>query len=82
MPTPPPIRIASDDEVAEIVYTAEQFARLVGKSIKTIYHWRYTGYGPRGFRIGRSVHYFKRDIDAWLRQLSDADTEHGTGQPA
>lgn len=77
----PPLRIASDEEVETVVYTAEQFAEIVGKSLRTIYHWRRIGYGPRGFRIGRSLHYLKTDVDAWLRDLLASDAGHGSGRP-
>lgn len=33
--------------------------------VKTIYTWRTTGYGPRGFRVGKYLRYRLEDVEAW-----------------
>ena len=37
----------------------------------TIYHWRRTGYGPPGVRIGRHVRYRPEDVRAWVQSELD-----------
>jgi excisionase family DNA binding protein len=47
-------------------------AELLGVPVRTIYRWRWTGDGPRGFRIGRHVRYRVADIERWLEEHRDA----------
>lgn len=48
-------------EVAEIVRVPEA----------TLRYWRHLGTGPRSFRIGRSVRYWKAEVEAWLEDQSN-----------
>ncbi|MFL0378944.1 helix-turn-helix transcriptional regulator [Micrococcus luteus] len=36
-----------------------------GVPVKTVYTWRTTGYGPRGFRVGKYLRYRLEDVEAW-----------------
>jgi excisionase family DNA binding protein len=47
-------------------------AELLGVPVRTIYRWRWTGDGPRGFRVGRHVRYRAADIERWLEERRDA----------
>lgn len=47
-------------EVAEIVRVPEA----------TLRYWRHLGTGPRSFRIGRSVRYWKTEVALWLEDES------------
>ena len=37
----------------------------------TVYHWRRTGYGPPGVRIGRHVRYRPEDVRSWVQSELD-----------
>ena len=50
-------------------------AEYLSLKLSTLYHWRYTGQGPKSYKIGRSVRYRREDLDAFL--LLD-----GTNKPA
>lgn len=32
----------------------------------TVYHWRRSGYGPKGARVGRYLRYRPEDVRGWL----------------
>lgn len=49
----------------------EDVAGYLGVPVRTVYSWRTTGKGPRGFRVGKYVRYRIEDVDAWLEQRSD-----------
>jgi hypothetical protein len=46
-----------------------QAAEYVQYSVMTLRSWRSRGLGPRYFRRGRPVRYYKDDLDAWIREL-------------
>lgn len=48
-----------------------ELAELLNVPVQTIYHWRYRGYGPRAYRIGRHVRYQPEDVQAWLDRHHD-----------
>ncbi len=37
-----------------------------GKQVRTLQQYRYRGEGPPYFKIGKTVRYSRRDLDAWL----------------
>lgn len=37
----------------------------MGVPVATVYNWRSTGYGPRGFRVGKHLRYRLADVEAW-----------------
>ena len=46
--------------------TTKEVAELTRMSESTVRHWRQTGTGPRGFRVGRRVLYNEREVVSWL----------------
>ena len=58
--------------------TVEELARLLRVPKATIYRWRSTGEGPRGYSIGRYVRFRWPDIEAWLEERAD---QPAAGQP-
>jgi excisionase family DNA binding protein len=48
-----------------------ELADYLGVPIKTIYEWRYLGFGPPGYRIGRHVRYRLTDVEQWLETKRD-----------
>lgn len=54
---------------AEMLTIAE-VATLLRIPVATLRYWRHRGEGPRSFRMGRSVRYFRTDVLAWLSAVS------------
>lgn len=55
-----------------------QAAQFLGLGLRTLANWRCRGEGPAFLRVGRSVKYDRRDLEAWLdgrrfRSTSEAD---------
>jgi predicted DNA-binding transcriptional regulator AlpA len=46
--------------------TKPAVAVLIGKSVTTLDRWHRLGLGPKPFKIGRSVVYRRRDVEAWI----------------
>ena len=51
----------------------EEVARLMRTTPSTIRYWRHTGYGPKGFRVGRRVLYRASDVAAWLESRAGSE---------
>jgi len=51
--------------------TMAEVATLLRIPIATLRYWRHKGEGPRAFRMGRSVRYWRTEVDAWLQRLTD-----------
>jgi excisionase family DNA binding protein len=65
--TDEPDNIHPNDELL----TMQEVAALVRVPLATLRYWRHLGTGPRGFRIGRSVRYWRTEVHAWLDQQSN-----------
>jgi predicted DNA-binding transcriptional regulator AlpA len=64
-----------DDEIDELL-TLHEVAELLRVPDATLRYWRYLGTGPRSFRVGRGVRYWRGEVHSWLRSQS------GTGPHA
>ena len=51
--------------------TMQEVAAVVRVPVATLRYWRHLGTGPRGFRIGRSVRYWRTEVHTWLQQQSE-----------
>lgn len=51
--------------------TSEEVAELLRVPVSTLYYWRYQRRGPKALRIGRSLRYRLRDIEAFLECSHD-----------
>lgn len=51
---------------SDALFRADVVAIATGTTPKTLESWRSTGKGPTFIRVGRSIHYRKRDIEAWF----------------
>jgi predicted DNA-binding transcriptional regulator AlpA len=56
------------EEVVTRLWTVQDVSTYLGIPVMTLYHWRRTGYGPRGTRIGRYLRYRPEDVRAWFEQ--------------
>ena len=50
--------------------TLKEVATLVRVPEATLRYWRHLRTGPHGFRIGRSVRYWRNDVVHWLEEQS------------
>lgn len=46
--------------------TPTELAAFLSVPVKTLRDWRYTGVGPKGFRVGRHVRYEPAEVRRWL----------------
>jgi excisionase family DNA binding protein len=51
--------------------TIEELARILRVPKATVYRWRSTGDGPKGYTIGRYVRFRWTDVEIWLQERSD-----------
>lgn len=75
-------RVTAGDE---ILYLKEA-AAFVRKPEGTMRYYRYLGIGPRSFRHGRNVAYWKTDLILWLAEESSRpngayDGAHASARP-
>lgn len=57
-------------EAEHDLMTIVEAADLLRAPVATLRYWRSIGYGPRSFRVGRGVRYWRREILEWLRGQS------------
>lgn len=55
----------------------QELAEYLGVPVRTIYDWRQTGHGPRGFRVGRHLKFAVSDVAAWVEAQRDATANGG-----
>ena len=58
----------ADDELLEV-------ADVVRVPVATLRYWRHLDTGPRSFRIGRSVRYWRTEVFAWLDDKANSDRQ-------
>ena len=46
------------------------------QELQTVRAWRTTGYGPRGFKVGRLVRYRLEDVLAWEAEQLAKEEAH------
>ncbi len=51
--------------------TMKEVAAAVRVPLATLRYWRHLGTGPRGFRVGRRVRYWRTEVHAWLHDQSN-----------
>lgn len=63
----------ANDELMSI----KEVAALVRVPEATLRYWRHRNSGPRSFRIGRSVRYWRSEVALWLEiQSEDPQPRH------
>ena len=62
-------RSTSDD--GERLLGMPEVAYRLGVPVETLRHWRKTGYGPQGERVGRFVKYRAADVAAFIAATFD-----------
>jgi len=51
------------------LWDIDDLAKYLGVPKQTIYSWRTTGYGPRGFRVGKHLRWRSATVIAWTLGL-------------
>jgi predicted DNA-binding transcriptional regulator AlpA len=74
-----PVTPHADDELLSM----EEVADVARVPVATLRYWRHLGTGPRSFRIGRSVRYWRTEVFAWLttRQIATARASSDFAEP-
>ena len=58
--------------VLENYLSREEFARQVGKDVRTVIRWELQRRAPKRTKIGRSVYYSKRAVEQWLSEQEES----------
>jgi hypothetical protein len=58
------------DHAGDEMLDIEEAAALLRKSVGTMRYWRHLGVGPRSFKVGRHVRYWRTDLILWLTEQS------------
>jgi hypothetical protein len=56
--------------------TLDETAALLRVPENTLRYWRVTGAGPRSFKVGRHVRYWKADVILWLTEQMNRPQHH------
>lgn len=73
--TPPPTNAPRPAHAGDELLTLQEVADVVRVPVATLRYWRHLGTGPRSFRIGRSVRYWRTEVFLWLDSQSAAVQE-------
>lgn len=47
----------------------QEAAAYLGRPVKTLYQWRYVGYGPKAGKMGNKLAYRRSELDRWALEL-------------
>ena len=64
---------APDPHANDELLTMPEVAALLRAPLATLRYWRHLGAGPRNFKVGRRVCYWRTEVMYWLDKQSDAD---------
>jgi DNA-binding transcriptional MerR regulator len=70
MSTTPHSLTTASPHAGDELLTLKEVAALVRVPEATLRYWRHLGIGPHGFRIGRSVRYWRNEVIHWLDEQS------------
>lgn len=59
------------DHAGDDMLTLQEACRLLRVPEGTLRYWRHLGSGPRSFKIGRHVRYWKTDLILWLSERTN-----------
>ncbi len=64
-PTTPETPHANDE-----LLTMNEVSELIRVAVDTLRYWRHLGCGPRSFKVGRTVRYWRSEVYQWLEEQS------------
>ena len=62
-----------------VLLTIDEAAAFLRTPVATLRYWRHLGIGPAGFRLGRRVLYRRADLERWVSDRHDAQTDRQAG---
>lgn len=65
-----------DDEMLDI-HEAARFLRVPEGTLR---YWRHLGIGPRSFKVGRHIRYWRSDLILWLTEQTEHGNQHDDGR--
>ena len=68
---PPPARNPGDE-----MLTLQEACAFLRVPEGTLRYWRHLGAGPRSFKIGRHVRYWRADLILWLTEQTNRPQNH------
>jgi hypothetical protein len=57
--------------------TLQEACRFLRRPEGTLRYWRHLGAGPRRFKLGRHVRYWRTDLVHWLTEQTNRPQERG-----
>lgn len=60
----------------EEMFTLHEAAHLLRVPENTLRYWRHLGCGPKSFKIGRHVRYWRADLILWLTEQTNRPQHH------
>jgi hypothetical protein len=70
-PTHPSPRTEADADAGDEMLTLQEACRFLRIPEGTLRYWRHLGSGPRSFKIGRHVRYWRTDLILWLTEQTN-----------
>lgn len=61
----------TDHDHDDVLLSIEEVAAIVRLPVATLRYWRHLGSGPRSFKVGRHVRYWRSQVLEWLHHQSD-----------
>ena len=66
----------SEPNPGDEMLTLEETCTFLRLPEGTLRYWRQTGAGPRSFKVGRHVRYWKTDLLIWLSEQTNRTPQH------
>ena len=60
-----------NDHAGDEILSIEEAATFLRASVATLRYWRHLGVGPRSFKVGRHVRYWRTDLILWLTEQTN-----------
>ena len=78
----PDDHVAWSEHQGDQMLTLAEVAELLRVPQATMRYWRHLGTGPRSFRIGRSVRYWRTEVWTWIDTQTNSGNTPATSQPS
>jgi hypothetical protein len=75
-PINPHENLRSASNPGDEMLTLQEACRFLRIPEGTLRYWRHLGCGPRSFKIGRHVRYWRTDLILWLTEQTNRPQDH------